>query len=42
MKTLVRHCNEDNEFKGETIIECTADREIPDEDEWAWAHDLLG
>lgn len=32
MVTLVRHCNEDNEFKGETIFEFTADREIPDDE----------
>ena len=25
MKTLVRKCNEDNEFKGETIFEYTAE-----------------
>lgn len=33
MKVLVRNCNEDNEFKGETIIEFAAEREVPDDDE---------
>ena len=32
MRILVRHCEEDNEFKGETIIECTANTETPEDE----------